>query len=187
MSRKRKLDPPIPIPPRVRSLIGCRFGRLLVKYFAGMDAHRKSHWCCECDRGAIVRVSGARLIGTTGKGAATQKSCGCLRADPGIRRAARLTMPRQRRAEICAKMRKNVRHRRPAYALPVERAAELLGITTGEAELLARDGEIGYTMRGGHMWLSSKDVMARCAERERVKNRCVARTILRPTQRTKPA
>src|ERR1700693_1017763 len=88
------------VPPRVKSLIGCRFGRLIVRYFAGQDRNGKALWCCLCDCGVVCRVPGSRLLGTTGKDKGHgQKSCGCERADPGIRKAARLTMPAKQRKD----------------------------------------------------------------------------------------
>jgi len=161
------------LPPRVKSLIGCRFGRLLVRYYAGMDKHGKSMWCCLCDCGAVCRVPGSRLLGSTGKDRGhPQRSCGCERADPGIRKAARLKMPRARRVEICDKMRKAVKHRQPAYSMDAHRAAELLGVTVERIEILAQDGMIGSTFRRGTLWVSSQDVSAMIATQQRNKKRC---------------
>ena len=102
--RRRKFDSgasPPPVPPHTKSLIGCRFGRLLVQFYAGADKHGKSLWCCLCDCGAVLRVPGHRLLGTGGGKDARhpQRSCGCERADPGVRMAARLRMPAARRKE----------------------------------------------------------------------------------------
>jgi hypothetical protein len=161
------------VPSRVKSLIGCRFGRLLVRYYAGADKHGKSAWCCVCDCGTILRVPGERLLGNTGKDSGHgQKSCGCERADSGIRRAARLKVPAKRRAEICDKMRKAVRHRKPAYSMDAHRAAELLGVSVERIEVLVQDGMIGSTYRRGALWVSSGDVAAMISTQQRNKRRC---------------
>lgn len=160
------------VPPRVKSLVGCRFGRLLVRYFAGQDKNGKSLWCCVC----VCRVPGSRLLGNTGKKdrGHGQKSCGCERADSGIRKAARLKVPPKRRAEICSKMRRAVKHRKPAYSMDAHRAAELLGVSVERIEILAQDGLIGSTFRRGALWVSSGDVSAMIAAQQRNKRRCRA-------------
>jgi hypothetical protein len=162
------------VPPRVRSLIGCRFGRLLVRYYAGSDKHGRSYWCCLCDCGVVCRVPGSRLLGNTGgkDNGHPQRSCGCERADPGVRKAARLTMPPKRRAEICKKMRNAVKHRRPAYSMDAHRAAEMLGVTVERIEVLVQDGMLGATTRRGALWVSSQDVSAMIAVQQRNKRRC---------------
>jgi hypothetical protein len=161
------------VPPRVKSLIGCRFGRLLVRYYAGQDKNGRSQWCCLCDCGAVCRVPGSRLLGNTGKDRGRgQKSCGCERADPGIRKAARMRVAPERRREICAKMRRAVKHRKPAYSMDAHRAAELLGVTLERIEILAQDGLIGSTFRLGALWVSSQDVSAMIATQQRNKRRC---------------
>jgi hypothetical protein len=161
------------VPPRVRSLIGARFGRLVVRYYAGQDSHGKSLWCCLCDCGVVCRVPGGRLLGNTGKERGHgQKSCGCERADPGIRKAARLKVPPKRRAEICKIMRQSVKNRKPAYSMDAHRAAELLGVTVERIEILAQDGMIGSTFRRGSLWVSSQDVAAMVATQQRNKKRC---------------
>lgn len=166
------------IPPRVTSLIGCRFGRLLVRYFAGQDKHGKSLWCCLCDCGVVCRVPGGRLLGNTGKGQHGQKSCGCERADPDVRKAARMKVAPKRRAEICTKMRSTVKHRKPAYSMDAHRAAELLGVTVERIEILAKDGMIGATFRRGALWVSSGDVSAMVAVQQRNKRRCRVMDVL---------
>ncbi len=161
------------VPPRVKSLIGCRFGRLLVRYYAGADKHGKSLWCCVCDCGAVCRVPGSRLLGNTGKDRGhSQKSCGCERADPGIRKAARAKVPRAKRVEICNKMRAAVKTRKPAYSMDAHRAAELLGVSIERIEVLAQDGMIGSTFRRGALWVSSQDVSAMISIQQRNKRRC---------------
>jgi len=161
------------VPPRVKSLIGCRFGRLLVRYYAGQDKNGRSLWCCLCDCGTVCRVPGSRLLGNTGKDRGHgQKSCGCERADSGIRKAARLKVSPKRRAEICNTMRRAVKHRKPAYSMDAHRAAELLGVTVERIELLAQDGMLGSTFRRGALWVSSQDVSAMIATQQRNQRRC---------------
>src|SRR5271166_3570884 len=161
------------IPPRVKSLIGCRFGRLLVRYYAGQDKNGKSMWCCLCDCGVVLRVPGSRLLGTTGKDRGhPQKSCGCERADPGVRKAARMRMPAKKRRDICDKMRAAVKHRKPAYSMDAHRAAELLGVTKERIEVLVQDGLLAATIRKGELWVSSQDVSDMVAAQQRNKKRC---------------
>lgn len=174
------------IPPRVKSLVGCRFGRLVVRYFAGQDKHGKSLWCCLCGCGTVLRVPGARLLGNTGRERGHgQKSCGCERADPGIRKAARLKVPAKRRREICRVMRESVRKRTPAYSMDAHRAAELLGVTVERIEILAQDGMLGSTYRRGELWVSSGDVSAMIATRQRNKRRCRVMDALMGLEKTK--
>jgi hypothetical protein len=165
------------MPSRVKSLIGARFGRLLVRYYAGMDKHGKSMWCCLCDCGAVCRVPGTRLLGTSGRErhGHPQVSCGCAKADPAIRKAAWLKMPRAKRAKCdkrCAAMHKKVKNRKPAYSMDAHRAAELLGVTLERIEVLASDGLIGSTFRKGALWVSSGDVSSMLATQQRNKRRC---------------
>jgi hypothetical protein len=172
--RKPKGTPEVP--PRVKSLIGMRFGRLLVRWYAGADKHGKSLWCCLCDCGVVLRVPGGRLLGNTGKDTGHgQKSCGCERADPGVRKAAWAKMPRAKRAECdkrCATMGQSVRSRKPAYSMDAHRAAELLGVSLERIEILASDGLIGSTFRRGALWVSSADVATMIATQTRNKKRC---------------
>lgn len=74
---------------------GQRFGCLLVIERApDRPGSAHAHWACECDCGrrVIVRSNGL----TSGR----TVSCGCLRATPAIRQAARLKTPEKRRKEI---------------------------------------------------------------------------------------
>lgn len=58
------------MPPRI-DLTGQRFGRLVVKNFAGTSTGREAIWSCKCDCGKTVIVRGVNLRnGHT-------KSCGC--------------------------------------------------------------------------------------------------------------
>lgn len=53
-------------------LTGKRFGRLVVKSFAGKDKHNNTLWLCKCDCGEVVNVTACDLKrGHT-------RSCGCL-------------------------------------------------------------------------------------------------------------
>lgn len=161
------------VPARVKSLVGCRFGRLLVRYYAGQDKNGKSLWCCLCDCGTVCRVPGSRLLGNTGNDRDHgQKSCGCERADPGIRKAARMKVASKRRAEICKKMRESVKDRKPAYSMDAHRAAELLGVSFQRIQILAQDGMLGSTFRRGALFVSSGDVSAMIATQQRNKKRC---------------
>ena len=72
----------------VHDLRGRRYGRLIAREeirHPTDDSH--SYWTCACDCGQTVTVRSTRL--TTG----LQVSCGCWRADPAVRQAARLKTP----------------------------------------------------------------------------------------------
>ena len=81
-------------------------------------------------------------------------------------------MPAKRRVEICANMRRVVKHRKPAYSLDAHRAAELLGVSVERIEILVQDGLLGSTYRKGALWVSSNDVSAMIATQQRNKRRC---------------
>ena len=76
----------------VKILTGQVFGRLMPTCDYRI-VNRKAEWLCDCTCGSVVWVRGTRM--TQGK----QVSCGCQRADPAVRRAARLvTSPKRRKA-----------------------------------------------------------------------------------------
>jgi hypothetical protein len=77
----------------VRDLKGQTFDRLAVLEEAGVR-DSKMYWLCQCDCGNRVTVRGTRL--TQGR----TVSCGCYRADPAIRSAARMQIPARRRKQI---------------------------------------------------------------------------------------
>ncbi len=144
----------------IKSLVGERFGRLVVKHFAGQDQWRKTHWCCECDCGATLRVRGEKLL------MRKQVSCGCQRADPGVRREARLRVPAKKRAAIArkgARASKEVEHV-PPFCMDAHRAAEILGCTTERIEILAKDQMMGFRWRRGALFVSAEQVSAMAAQ-----------------------
>lgn len=73
------------------SIIGKRYGRLVVLDFDHMGSHGNSYWLCECDCGEHKNVSKSLL--TTGK----VKSCGCLKHE---RRSEDLTGKRFGRLRV---------------------------------------------------------------------------------------
>jgi hypothetical protein len=80
---------------KIHNLAGRRFGRLtVVAYEATRNGY--AYWRCSCDCGAEVIARGTKLL----EGRHT--SCGCLRADPAFRQAARSQVPAKRRREIAA-------------------------------------------------------------------------------------
>lgn len=162
----------------MKSLVGRRFGRLKVTAFAGFgQGCQRPYWCCLCDCGNTCRVEGRYLLGTKDpEGRHRQVSCGCSRADPNIRRAARLKIPAKRRAQICTKARKAIKHRTPPYGMDVLRAADLLGVTEERVEILAKDGVLRHRYRKGTLWVSSADVATLIAQQERNKKRCEMET-----------
>lgn len=94
--------PALPIPPRVKSLIGRRFGKLRVRAYGGSTKWGKTQWCCECDCGAYCLVPGRSLLAQDKH---RQVSCGCSRSDPNVRWQARMKIPATKRKAICTKMR----------------------------------------------------------------------------------
>jgi hypothetical protein len=72
------------------------FGKLLVLRHAGRDTWGNSYYLCICECGETREVRADKLK----RGG--QKSCGCLRKDPEVRRAARMKLSPERRAEIAA-------------------------------------------------------------------------------------
>ena len=155
---------------QVRSLVGRRFGRLLVRHYAGPGKDRHAEWCCACDCGVLCLVPGRRLV------ARLQLSCGCLRADPEVRAKAREKVPaRHRRAIACAGA-AAVRVRREPYALGVGEAGEQLGLTPDMVMALCRDGTLGYRLsrRGkvSEVRVSAGDVARLLSTQARAKRHC---------------
>src|SRR5208282_2086850 len=111
----------------MKSLVGRRFGRLKVTAFAGFgQGVSRPFWCCLCKCGNTCRVEGRLLLGTKDRAKHRQVSCGCARADPEVRREARMKVPAKKRAQICRKMRQAVTRKSVPYAMDIARAAELL-------------------------------------------------------------
>jgi len=157
----------------MKSLVARRFGRLKVTAFAGFGRGvSRPFWCCLCDCGNTCRVEGRLLLGTKDSAKHRQVSCGCARADPEVRRKARLKVPPKKRAAICRKMREAVTKKSRAYSMDVLRAAELLGVSEQRVEIMAKDGILGYTYRKGTLWVSSENVASLIASQERNQKRC---------------
>jgi hypothetical protein len=78
---------------KTRDLSGARFGRLVA---TSLDSIRNQHayWHCRCDCGRETVVRGNAL--TSGH----TVSCGCHRADPAIRQAARWQLSAKHRKLI---------------------------------------------------------------------------------------
>lgn len=68
-------DPNLPSSPKFRDLTGLRFGRLVVRAFAGQDRRKDSMWTCCCDCGSEKKIRGRHLA--SGKIA----SCRCLQRE----------------------------------------------------------------------------------------------------------
>ena len=83
------------LPPNTTDETGHRYGRLLVVAYAGRDQPQgHALWLCRCDCGQAATVRGAKLR------AGSTVSCGCERADSGVRQAARERVSADRRREI---------------------------------------------------------------------------------------
>ena len=80
---------------KINDLRGRRFGRLTIAADAEPDL-RDGHarWPCVCDCGAHSLPRGSKLL------AGLIVSCGCARADPAVRQAARMRTPAKRHREI---------------------------------------------------------------------------------------
>lgn len=64
----------------LKDLTGQRFGRLTVIARAGSDAQSKATWCCLCDCGRKVVVTGTKLRRNN------TRSCGCLKGEVARKR-----------------------------------------------------------------------------------------------------
>jgi hypothetical protein len=85
----------IPLDRKINDLRGRRFGRLAVPADAEPDlSDGHARWPCLCDCTGRALVRGSKLV------AGLIVSCGCYRADPAVRQAARLRTPAKRRREI---------------------------------------------------------------------------------------
>lgn len=60
---------------KINDLVGRRFGRFLVKRFAGLSKQKSALWECVCDCGNIRIVIGTALV------SGNNRSCGCLHAE----------------------------------------------------------------------------------------------------------
>ena len=157
----------------MKSLVGHRFGRLKVTAFAGFGRGvSRPFWCCLCECGNTCRVEGRLLLGTKDRAKHRQVSCGCARADPEVRREARMKVPAKKRAQICRKMRQAVTRKSIPYCMDVARAAALLDVSQERIEIMAKDKLLGHCYRRGAMWVSSEDVATLIATQERNKKRC---------------
>lgn len=87
---------PIPLPSLVVDETGHRYDRLMVLSYAGRAPSGHALWLCRCDCGKQVTVRGNKLRG------GTQVSCGCWRANPDVRQAARMKTPARRRKAIAS-------------------------------------------------------------------------------------
>lgn len=83
----------LPLPKGARDLIGQRFGRLVVLEYT-KSAHDHAYFACQCDCGKTHEARGSKLV----EGRIV--SCGCWKAEPAIRQAARLQVSPKRRKEI---------------------------------------------------------------------------------------
>jgi hypothetical protein len=89
----------IPLPKNTIDETGRTYGQLKVLEFAGVRAGRAA-WLCECACGNRKVISSKQLRATGWEGRAI--SCGCMRANPDVRRAARMVTPARRREEIAS-------------------------------------------------------------------------------------
>ena len=147
----------------LKDLRGRRFGRLLVKHFARLYGGH-AYWCCKCECGEAVRVRGSKLL------SGRVVSCGCQRANPDIRRNARLKVPSELRhaiAEMGGKARSKPQCRiveprqRRDYGLTVTQAAEALGVDSRQVWSMMDQNIIAFREVGnGQVRLSRADIEA---------------------------
>jgi hypothetical protein len=151
-----------------------RFGRLLVRAFAGMGTEG-SYWCCECDCGALCRVPRRRLTGySRGENwpPNIQVSCGCARADSAIRKAARRKVSPARRLEISRRAAQ--KHHVKAYAMSAVEAARELRCGLDALDKLRRDGDLRDVMRDGQMYFSAEAIRKWAKVQRRNSRHCAA-------------
>jgi len=63
------------VPGKVRSLVGCRYGRLSVLSLSHVVPKRGAVWDCKCSCGAVVKATTGHLQ------SGDKKSCGCFNRD----------------------------------------------------------------------------------------------------------
>ena len=79
----------------ITDLRGRTFGRLIISTRAEpVMRHGNAYWPCQCECGNHIEARGSKL--QSGR----IVSCGCQKADPNIRRAARLQVSAKRRRAI---------------------------------------------------------------------------------------
>jgi hypothetical protein len=65
----------VALPPRVKNIVGEKFGRLTVLAFKGRGAYSYFNWECQCECGTVLTILSRELkSGDT-------KSCGCLKRE----------------------------------------------------------------------------------------------------------
>lgn len=171
---KTPVDTPT-IPRRVKSLIGLRFGCLVVLSYAG-SFKGLATWCCRCDCGAMCRKAGFRLLGNRTTPAV--KSCGCLSRSPEANAKRVATRGRNSMNESIAKARAAAEARRSAsggwrpYAMDPHLGAELMGVPFDRMMALVNDGTIRSRTMNGKLRISAADVAEFVAENERRKTKC---------------
>ncbi len=169
------------VPRGVESLIGQRFGKLIVVKYAGECEDGQPSWCCRCDCGNVVRVRGGNLLGAR-RGAEFTKSCGCIRWSKTTVSACSKShklywegLPADVKAERIRKRKESLARsekRRFCYSMDAHRAAEVLGVSYERIDVLAHEGIIGSVVRRGELWVSSKDVSSLLARQSQQKKRC---------------
>jgi hypothetical protein len=84
----------------ITDLRGRTFGRLSISNRAEpVSRNGRAWWPCFCECGREVLVMGKRLLIPDGQPGCT-RSCGCWRADPDVRQAARMKVSPRRRRQI---------------------------------------------------------------------------------------
>ena len=84
----------IPLPKGTIDETGHRYGRLTVEEY--IDSPGAALWRCMCECGSEIVARGSKLR----QGIIV--SCGCWRADPNVRQAARLKVSARRRKQIAS-------------------------------------------------------------------------------------
>lgn len=128
---------------KIKSLLGLKFGRLLVVEFSGQDKNRNSKWKCQCDCGTIKIILGVCL-----KDGSTV-SCGCYRKEINRAIAAKNAKPEGEAAlnELFRRYKRGAKNRNLEFLLD---KTTFLSIVTQRCHYCNRPSSQKAISRVGH-------------------------------------